>query len=115
MEKNGDTNSERSHLRHGDVDEDNAALNDVQPKIDQQPRQKNAGHDRPEHYFPHDYGRDPASCGKPSVFVLDYSARLGGRALPINAFSFQRRCESGNKRVDQLHVAVRSGQTTGEL
>src|SRR5262249_30719901 len=54
-EQNCDTNSKRSHLRHGDVDEDDAALNDVQPKIDQQPRQKNAGRNWPKHYLPHNY------------------------------------------------------------
>ena len=39
----------------------------------------------------------------------------GGRALPTNALSFQRRREAGNKRVDQLYIAVRAGQTAGEL
>ena len=46
-------NPERSHLRHRDVDEDDAALDDMKPEIDKQPRQENAGHDGPEHYFPH--------------------------------------------------------------
>jgi hypothetical protein len=32
-----------------------AALNDVQTEIDQQPRQKHAGHDWPKHHFPHGY------------------------------------------------------------
>ena len=39
----------------------------------------------------------------------------GGRALSRNPLSFQRRREAGNKRVDQLHITVRAGQTTGRL
>ena len=59
--KHRETNSERRHLRHGDVDENDAALHDVQAEINQQPRQKNAGHDRPKHYFPHNYFSAAAS------------------------------------------------------
>jgi hypothetical protein len=53
MQQDRETNSKRRHLRHGDVDENDAALDDVEAEINQQPRQKNAGHDRPQHYFPH--------------------------------------------------------------
>ena len=51
--QNGETDSERGHLRHGYVDENDAALHDVQAEIDEQPRQKDAGHNWPKHYFPH--------------------------------------------------------------
>ena len=61
MEQNSDTNSERGHLRHGDVDEDDSALHDMQAEINEQPWQKNAGHDRPKHYLPHDYFSAAAS------------------------------------------------------
>jgi hypothetical protein len=46
-------NPEGSHLRHRNVDEDNAALDDMKTEIDKQPRQEDAGHDWPEHYLPH--------------------------------------------------------------
>jgi hypothetical protein len=46
-------NPEGSHLRHRNVDEDNAALDNVKTEIDKQPRQEDASHDWPEHYLPH--------------------------------------------------------------
>src|ERR1700730_1452983 len=55
VEQDRDANSERGHLRHGDVDENDAALDDVHAEVNQEPRQEHAGHDRPKHYFPHDY------------------------------------------------------------
>ena len=38
MKKDSEANSERSHLSHGDVDEDDAALDDMQAEINEQPR-----------------------------------------------------------------------------
>jgi hypothetical protein len=35
VEKNCETNSKRRHLRHGDVNEDDAALHNVQAEINQ--------------------------------------------------------------------------------
>ena len=92
--KNGDTNSERSHLRHGDVDENNSALNDVQPKIDQQPWQENAGHNRPKHYFPHNYGRD-GSPSRPCLFSITRRAR---RSRPTNKCIFISAPPRGGKQ-----------------
>src|SRR5512133_2386052 len=46
-------NPEGSHLCHRNVDEDNAALDNVKTEINKQPRQEDAGHAWPEHYLPH--------------------------------------------------------------
>ena len=46
-------NSEGGHLRHRDVHENDATLHDVETEINEQPRQEDTGHDRPEHYLPH--------------------------------------------------------------
>src|SRR5204862_1412775 len=55
MKQNCETNSQRRHLRHGDVNENDAALHNMQAEINEQPRQKHASHDWPKHYLPHDY------------------------------------------------------------
>src|SRR5206468_12376626 len=55
MQEHGETNSQRRHMCHGDVDEDDATLHDVQTEVNKQPRQKHAGHDWPKHYLPHNY------------------------------------------------------------
>ena len=48
-----DADAERGHLRHRDVDEDDAALHDMNAEIDEQPGLDDAGHAGPEHDFPH--------------------------------------------------------------
>src|SRR4030095_6970536 len=47
--KQGYANPERRHLRHGDIDENDAALDDMEPQVNESPRQKNAGQDGPDH------------------------------------------------------------------
>src|SRR5438034_8899785 len=61
MQEDGETNPQRRHLCHCDVDEDDSALDHMQPEINEQPRQKHAGHDWPKHYLPHNYFSAAAS------------------------------------------------------
>jgi hypothetical protein len=52
-------------LRHRDIDENDATLHDMESEVDEQPRQKNAGHDGPKHYLPHKNSgehRRPTCC-----------------------------------------------------
>jgi hypothetical protein len=53
MEQDRDADSQRGHLSHRNVDEDDAALHDMEAEINEQPRQEHTGHDGPKHYFPH--------------------------------------------------------------
>src|SRR6266699_7262405 len=39
MKQNGETNPERRHLRHSDVDENDSTLNNVQAEVNKKPRQ----------------------------------------------------------------------------